>query len=917
MSDAEPPVVYPAEWEADVILTDGGTAHIRPILPSDGPLLRAFWTRLSLQTIYFRYFAARRSLSDEDIRHMTVVDQRRRGALVAMIGDDLVAVAHWEGTAARPTEAEIAFLVQDDQQGRGFGSILLEHLAAAARDRGVRRFDADVLSQNRQMIRVFIEAGYTVARAFDYGEVRLSFEITPTERSVDVMRAREHRAEAASIRRLLHPRAIAVLGAGRSTSSVGNAILRHLLAGGFDGAVYPVNPAAAAAGTSVASIRAYAGIEDVPKPVDLAVVCVPPAAVPGAIAACGRAGVWAMVVITDQRDDAADEMLVAEARADGMRVVGPASMGVQNPGVGLNASMVPWMPLPGRIGCYAQSGPFGGAIIEAAAARGVGLSGFVSAGDRGDVSGNDLLQYWEEDDATDAVIMHLETFGNPRKFVRLARRVGRRKPVVTVYAGRSVLDDALLRQAGVIGVERISQAFDVALLLTAQPLPAGRRVCVVGDSRALVRLTARAADAAGLVAEEVLLPAGGDPALFAAALHDAAGRADALIVAVVQLPVASPTSALDGLARVIGAAVGGAAVGGAAVGGVDVPVLVAVRGVALPPSLAGIPAYPSPEAAVAALRRVVGYAEWRGRASGTVPALPGLPARLEDVRAGLAAPEGTARPSRRLSDEQTAALLAHYGITVLPAPVVTSAAAAVRAADTLGYPVALKALAQPYRHRPDLRGQRLELADAAAVRAAWESLRAQLGEALPLAVQPMAAAGVPVVVGSEEHPRYGPLVSFGLSGPATDLLGDRAHHILPLTDVDAARLVRAVRAAPLLLGYHGSQPLDVAALEDLLLRVGRLADDLPEVVSLTLDPVVVSAERITVLSAEVVVGPSVPRADVGPRRFWTPALPLGESASSAADPRRAASEPASPAVGATPTWGGSAQHGHTGHNRLP
>ncbi|WP_250639217.1 GNAT family N-acetyltransferase [Frankia sp. AiPa1] len=889
MGEADP-VVYPAEWEADVILTDGGTAHLRPVLPSDGPLLRAFWTRLSPQTIYFRFFAARRVLSDADIHRIVVVDQRLRGALVAMIGEDLVALAHWESSASHPTEAEIAFLVQDDQQRRGLGSILLEHLAAAARDRGIRRFDADVLGENRQMLRVFLDAGYTVARAFDSGAVRLSFEIAPTERSVDVMRAREHRAEAASIRRLLHPRAIAVLGAGRSTGSVGNAVLHHLLAGGFDGPVYPVNPAAAAAGTAVASIRAYAGIEDVPKPVDLAVVCVPPAEVPGVVAACGRAGVWGLIVITDQRDDAADGMLVAEARADGMRVVGPASMGVQNPRAGLNASMVPWMPPAGRIGCYAQSGPFGGAILEAAAARQVGLSAFVSAGDRGDVSGNDLLQYWEEDTATDAVIMHLETFGNPRKFVRLARRVGRRKPVVTVYSGRSVLDDALLRQAGVIGVDRISQAFDVALLLTAGPLPAGRRVAVVGDSRALVRLTARAADAAGLDAEEVLLPAGGDPAMFADAVLAAAGRVDALIVSVVRLPVVLPTSALGGLAL--------------ALGRIEVPVLIALRGMALPPSLAGVPVYPSPEAAVSALRRVAGYAEWRARPSGTVPTPADVPVRVDDVRPLVADVTG------RMSDVQAGALLARYGIGVLPAPVVTSGDEAARAAAELGFPVVLKTLAEPYRHRADLGGQRLHLADSDAVRAAWASLRAQLGPAPMIAVQPMAPAGVPVVVGSEEHPRYGPLVSFGLSGPATDLLGDRAHHILPLTDVDAARLVRMVRAAPLLLGYHGSQPLDVAALEDLLLRVGRLADDLSEVTSLTLDPVVVSAGRITVLSAEIVLGPSAPRADVGPRRFWSPALPGGDHPPPVTDQAR-------PAVGAPATRGGSAQHGHTGHNRLP
>lgn len=644
------PLAYPAEWEADVILTDGGTAHIRPILPTDGPLLRGFWTRLSPQSIYFRFFTARRALSGADIHRMTVVDQRTRGAIVAMIGDDLVAVAHWEGTVARPTEAEVAFLVEDAQQGRGLGSVLLEHLAAAAWDRGIRRFDADVLGENRQMIRIFLDAGYTVARAWDSGAVRLSFEITPTEQSVTVMRAREHRAEAASIGRLLHPRSIAVIGAARAAGSLGNSVLRHLLTGGFDGPVYPVNPAAAAAGTAVASIRAYGGIEEVPRPIDLAVVCVPPAEVPGVVAACGRAGVRGLVVLTDQRD-AADAALAAEARASGMRVVGPASMGIQNPAGGLNASMAPQMPPAGRVGCYSQSGPFGGAILQAAAARGVGLSVFVSAGDRADVSGNDLLQYWEEDPETDAVIMHLETFGNPRKFARLARRLGRRKPIVTVYSGRSALDDALLRQAGVIGVDRISQAFDVALLLTSQPLPAGSRVAVIGASRALVRLTARAADAAGLIAEEVLLPGGSGSAVFTAALLDAAQRADALIVTLARLPPSLPGPVAAGAVE--------------AAERITVPILASMQGVGMPSELVGIPAYPSPEAAVTVLRRVVGYAQWRSRPTGTEPTTA---VRTEEAR-GL-----------------IAALLDCYGITVQPAELVTSPRRAAEAAQRVGVP---------------------------------------------------------------------------------------------------------------------------------------------------------------------------------------------------------------------------------------
>jgi acyl-CoA synthetase (NDP forming)/GNAT superfamily N-acetyltransferase len=865
------PPGYPAGWEADVILADGGTAHIRPILPSDGPRLLAFWDRLSQRSIYLRFFGIRRRLTPADVDRFTIVDQSVRGALVALIGSELVALAHWEGAAApapsapardsaepgpdrapaRPApNAEVAFLVEDAQQGRGLGSVLLEHVAAAARERGIRRFDADVLAENQTMIRVFLDAGYQVSRTWESGAVRLSFDIAPTEQSVDVMRAREHRAEAASIGRLLRPRAVAVIGASRRPGAAGNAVLRNLLRGGFAGPVYPVNPVAAAGAGAVSSVRAFASVEDVDGPVDLAVLCVPPAQVAAAVAACGRHGVRGLVVITDLRDEPAEATLAAAARAAGMRVVGPASLGVQSPAAGLNASLTAQMPPPGRIGCYSQSGPLGTAMLAAAETRGLGLSVFVSAGDRADVSGNDMLQYWEDDPATDVALLHLETFGNPRKFARLARRVGRSLPVVVVRTRRSELDAALLRQAGVIAVDRVSSGFDIAQLLASQPLPRGDRVTVVGDSRALVRLTAEAAEAAGLAVRSVLLRLGSSPQLHADAMLAAAESSDALMVIVAPLPPL-PMEPLAAAVADMAARL-------------DIPVLASALGGGRIPELGPVPAYPSPEGAVAALRRVVAYAQWRSRPVGVVP---DLGARADEARALVAGQVG------RLDDAQSADLLGCYGVTVARAIPVEDEDAAVRAAERLGWPAVLKARSRPYRHRPELGGQRLALVDEPAMRAAWASLRTQIGPDVPLVVQRLAPAGVAVVLGSEEHPRYGPLVSFGLAGPAMDLLGDRAYHILPLTDVDAERLIGSVRGAPLLSGYRGSRPVDVAALRATILRVARLADDLPDVARLVLDPVIVSADGVTVLSAEVVAGPPPGRGDDGPRRYWTAPAP--------------------------------------------
>ena len=399
------PVPYPDHWEADVVLTDGGTAHIRPIRADDAGLLREFYARLSPESIYYRFFSTAPRLTDREVQHFTNVDYDDRVALIATIGDAMVAVLRYDRLHpagaeenARSETAEVAFLVEDAHQGRGLASVLLEHIAAAARERGIARFVADVLPENRRMSKVFREAGYKAEQRFEDGVLMLTLDLEPTETSREVMAAREHHAESRSIR-LLSPRSVAVIGASRTAHTVGQTALRNLLTGGFAGPVFPVHPTA----TAVASVRAYATIGDVPGEVDLAVVAVPADGVNDIVAQCAAKGVRGLVVLSSGFGEAGTEgrerqdELVRLARAGGMRVVGPNCLGIANNATGPNATLAPTLPRRGPVGFFSQSGALGIAILRWAAERDLGLSTFVSAGNRADVSGNDLMQYWEED----------------------------------------------------------------------------------------------------------------------------------------------------------------------------------------------------------------------------------------------------------------------------------------------------------------------------------------------------------------------------------------------------------------------------------------------------------------------------------------------------------------------------------------
>src|SRR5829696_3260299 len=540
---------YPAGWEADVAVADGGVVHVRPIRPDDRDRLAVFHSRLSERTVYLRYFAPHPELSDRDLDRLTRVDHRDRVALVALLGDDLIAVGRYD-RIPRTADAEVAFVVDDAQQGRGIGSLLLEHLAAAARERGIQRFVAEVLAENSRMVRVFRDAGYTAEYAYDSGVVELSFPIAPTEQSVAVAYERERRAESRSIGRLLTPRSVAVIGASTDPGKVGHVVFGNLMAYGFQGPVYPVHPGA----RHIGGVRAYPSVRDVPDDVDLAVVAVPAAAVAAVVSECARKNVRGLVVLSGgfgERDAEGRELereLVTEARANGMRVVGPNCLGVVNadPAVRLNATIAPLAPGRGRVGFFCQSGALGVAILAAAARWGLGLSTFVSAGNRADVSGNDLLQYWERDPATDVVLLYLESFGNPRKFARLARRVARTKPVVAVKTGRYGTStpalaarsvpvpeervQALFEESGVIRVDTLTELFDVAQLLAYQPLPTGSRVATVTNSSALGVLVADACLASGLeVTATVDVGPDADVPVFSAGVRDAVERADAVV----------------------------------------------------------------------------------------------------------------------------------------------------------------------------------------------------------------------------------------------------------------------------------------------------------------------------------------------------------------------------------------------------
>lgn len=927
---------YPAHWEADVVLRDGATARVRPITPADAERLTSFYEQVSDESKYYRFFAPYPRLSAKDVHRFTHHDYVDRVGLAVTVGGEFIATVRYDRIDAtgRPAsapadEAEVAFLVQDAHQGRGVASALLEHIAAVARERGIRRFAAEVLPANTKMIKVFRDAGYVQKRSFEDGVVRLEFGLEPTEASLAVQRAREQRAEARSVQRLLAPGSVAVIGVGRAPGGVGRGVLDNLRDAGYTGRLYAVNKAFPEDLTEIDGVPAHRRVRDIDPAdrVDLAVVAVPAPYVPEVVAECGERGVQGLVVVSAGYAESGAEgrerqrELVRQARSYGMRLIGPNAFGVVNtsPDVRLNASLAPEMPRPGRIGLFAQSGAIGIALLARLHRRGGGVTGatgistFVSAGNRADVSGNDVLQYWYDDPDTDVALMYLESIGNPRKFTRLARRTAEAKPLVVVQGARHsgiaptghavratrlpyATVSALLRQAGVIRVDTITELVDTGLLLARQPLPAGPRVAILGNSESLGLLTYDVCLSEGLRPKSPRdLTTAATPADFRAALDAALADDKTDAVVVTAMPAVGEDPAGDAeLAAALSAAAAAApakpvlvvhvelgglaeALSAAASTGPNAPDTPGTRASTPTPAPDKaaedtprlIPAYPAAERAVRALAEVVRYAQWRREA-----AEPGRVPEHEDIdEAGAAAlirellakeddPRGL-----ELTTEQARELLAHYGIAIrqtLPAPDATGAADAARA---LGYPVALKTTAPHLRHRADLGGVRLDLADETDLRRAYEELTEHLGSPAELrpVVQSMAPRGVDTVVRAVIDQAAGAVLSFGLAGAPSELLGDTVHRLVPVTDRDAQSMVRSIKTAPMLFGWRGAAPVDTPALEELLQRVSRLVDDHPEVVGVTLEPVVVAQQGLTVLGATVRLAPPPARDDLGPR----------------------------------------------------
>ena len=899
--------IYPRAWEMDAVLADGGTVHVRPIRKNDAAAHRAFVGGLSSDTQYARFLGPRRELTDAEIERFVTVDYVNRMAFVAMLHDAIIAVGRYDRLSTTDA-AEVAFVVADQHQGRGVGTLLLEYLAAYARERGVTRFVADTLSSNTRMLEVFDNAGYTRERdQWSSGVVQVAFDIEPTGASMAAIEEREWTAGVHSIERIIRPRSIAVIGAGRDPGNIGHAIVRNLVTGGFTGAVYPVNPNA----TAIDGVPAFSGVDSIPGVVDVGVIAVPAAHALDVVDACGRKGVGGLVVITsgfaEVGGDGTDlqRELTVRAHRHGMRVIGPNCFGVINtdPEVRMNATFAPFAPTSGTLAFASQSGALGIAVLQRSVTAGLGLSSFVSMGNKADVSSNDLLRYWSQDGRTRAILLYLESVGNARTFARVAPQVSRTTPIVAVKSGRTdaglraaashtaalaspdVATDALFRQAGVIRVDTLEELLDCGALLSSQPGMQGNRMLVVGNAGGAAVLAADASAGAGLDVPELSqaaqqrlrelagpnagisnpldLGAGATAALFAQAIDAALGDAGSASADRIDgvLVILAPVAGLD--PEEVARAVARVDIGKRAMVFVHLGSDSAPR--ALHDGARSIPSFAFPERAVRALGRVAEHARWCAAPRGQAPRFADIDiaAARSVVDAALRdAPEG-----RWLAPAGVRRLLTAFGIALVEQREVSSAIEAVSAASELGLPVALKAAGEQILHKSDVGGVHLGLRTASEVRDAYTAMAERLGPAMEGAVvQPM-LTGVELIAGVVSDPVFGPLVMFGSGGTAVELLGDRVLRILPLTDLDARELVRSLRGSPLLFGYRGAAPADTAAVEEILLRLAQLAEEIPQLAELELNPVMATPGGARAVDARVRVAPWRHHADQAVRRL--------------------------------------------------
>ena len=864
----------------DVILRDGTTLRLRAPSESDAPAVVAFFSELSVRSRFLRFHGFAFA-GDRFARTLLAPDWVERGALIGVMGEgadeSIVAVGNYV-RLRDPSTAEAAFAVADEYQRKGIGTRLLEQLARRAASCGIEAFIAEVLPENQGMLSVFENVGFRTTRTLDGGVVEVRLPIEPTDAYQAHVDERDHVAVVASLRPFFEPRTVAVVGASARRGSIGGELFRNILDGGFTGSAYPVNRS----GTPVAGVRAYATFEEIPDAIDLCTICLPADRVIAAAEAALRTGTRALCVISAGFAEIGPEGIVRQrqlldlVRAHGARLLGPNCLGIATAAVGLNATFAPRAFPAGRIGFSSQSGALGLALLERAEARSLGLSAFVSIGNKADVSSNDLLEWWEDDKGTDLVLLYVESFGNPRKFARAARRLARRKPVLAMKSGRSKAGvqaagshtaalagsdaavDAVFRQAGVIRADTLGGLLDTAALLSTQPIPKGRRVAVLTNAGGLGILCADACEAAGLE-----LPALGDEtrAALATALPpeasltnpvDMLGSATATNFETA-LPLILADPQVDAVIALFVPPVGvkaddvGAAISRATAESAqpDKPVLAAILAAGGAPatlrSAAVIPSFSYPEAAASALGRAAEHGEWLRRPVGSVPHLPGTDVRAaKDVVAdALAQTDDT-----WLDPTATRKVLTAYGIPIVAEVVAATPEEAVQAANDLGYPVVVKTAA-PGAHKTETGGVALDLGSREAVLSAAERI------GCPVVVQPMVTGGVELLAGMTQDPVFGPLIAFGPGGVLAELIGDVHFRLSPLSDVDADELVSAGKAGRLVAGFRGAPAADAAALADVLHRLSQLADDLPELAELDLNPVIGLTDRAVVVDARI------------------------------------------------------------------
>ncbi len=823
-------------WAADVVLASGDTAHIRPLIPDDRPALAEFHKRQSSDSIYRRYFSPKPELSEAELEHFTDVDMVDRVALAVELHDEFTAWASYERWPGR-NEAEAAFMVDDEHHGQGIATLLLEHLAAIARANGIERFTAEVLADNRAMLTVFAKAGWPLQRRFESGVVDLDWELTTTDEYLDSVERREQRADSRAVARILLPRAVAVIGASDRPGSIGAELWRNV-SSSVEVPVYPVNPAH----DEIDGHRCLHSVEELPDEVSLAVVAVPARALGSTIDACMAKRIRGAVIITrvDGTDAEVDiEAIVTRARRHGLRIIGPSSMGVASPRpeTQLQAALVDIQLPPGGVAISMQSGSLGGSLLREAARAGLGVSWFVSLGEKSDISGNDLLQFWEDDAQTTVIAMYTEALGNPSKFARIARRVSKHRPIVAVRTGVAAsgeMGGALYHQAGLIEVPTVQALLDTSRVLATQPVLAGPRVRIITNSKSPGVLAAAALRAAGLEAEEVLLDWQSEAGRYRDAIDAALASPDVDGVLVVHAPavvadVGGPVDEIDDAAQ-----------------GAAKPIVAVILGASNGPIAPGsdVPGFVFPEPAAAVLGRSYSYGQWLENEADDDS---GAARTVDPAGANALIDTALADDDEVLADlELGQQLLASYGIEMALGTEATPETA-VEAANELGYPVAVKAKRRRIG-RSARAGVALDLATHHDVEEAIEVMRDALGDdAEDLVVQRMAAPGLDVRIRCELDERTGPIITVGLGGANADVIDDRTSRLVPVSPGSARSMLRETRVAAGL----DDAGVDDTVLVELIAKCAQLASDHIEIVELDLNPIVVSDHSAVVTDAAV------------------------------------------------------------------